>query len=210
MRLCVRLQVFEEKYLEGQTMNTLDAIAARRSIRKFKDAAMEEEKLQAILLAATQAPSGKNRQPWRFVVVKGDKRAEMVRIMKEGIANSKSRGDDTGSSERTVKVMERAPATVFIFNPLGLRPWQFHSTGQMFDDVVDIQSIGASIQNMLLAAQDLGIGSLWICDIFNAYEELCVWLGGQGEMIAAVALGYADEAPAARPRKPVGEVARVM
>jgi len=191
-------------------MNTLDAIASRRSIRKFKDAPVEEEKLQAILLAATQAPSGKNRQPWGFVVVKGDKRAEMVRIMREGIAGSKSRGDDPGSSEWTVKVMEQAPVTVFIFNPQGVRPWQAHSTGQMFDDVVDIQSIGAAIQNMLLAAQDLGIGSLWMCDVFYAYEELSAWLGAEGEMIAAVALGYPNESPAARPRRPVGEVARVV
>ena len=44
--------------------------------------------------------------------------------------------------------------------------------GQMFDDVVDIQSVGAAIQNMLLAAQDLGLGSLWICDVFYAYEQL--------------------------------------
>jgi nitroreductase len=191
-------------------MNTLDAIAARRSIRKFKAAAVEEEKLQAILLAATQAPSGKNRQPWRFIVVKGEKRTEMVRMMKEGITKSKSRGDETGSSEWTAKVMEQAPVTVFIFNPQGLRPWETHSTGQMFDDVVDIQSVGASIQNMLLAAQDQGLGSLWICDVFYAYEELCDWLGAQGEMIAAVALGYPDEAPAARARKPVEDVVRVI
>jgi nitroreductase len=198
------------KNLEGQIMNTLDAIAARRSIRKYKTTAVEEEKLQAILLAATQAPSGKNRQPWRFVVVKGEKRSEMVRIMSEGIANSKTRGDDPGSSEWTVKVMQQAPVTVFIFNPQGLRPWMAHSTGQMFDDVVDIQSTGASIQNMLLAAQDQGIGSLWICDVFYAYEELCAWLGEQGEMIAAVALGYADEAPAPRPRKALPEVVRQL
>jgi nitroreductase len=211
---CIRQEIMERiregKSMEGQTMNTLNAIAARRSIRKFKDTAVEEEKLQAILLAATQAPSGKNRQPWRFVVVKGDKRSDMVRIMREGIANSKTRGDDPGSSEWTAKVMQQAPVTVFIFNPQGLRPWAAHSTGQMFDDVVDIQSIGASIQNMLLAAQDQGIGSLWICDVSYAYEELCAWLGEQGEMIAAVALGYADEAPAARPRKPLSEIVRQM
>ena len=57
---------------------------------------------------------------------------------------------------------------------------------------------------MLLAAQDLGIGSLWMCDVFYAYEELCAWLGEEGEMIAAVALGYPAEKPAARPRKPIG------
>jgi nitroreductase len=191
-------------------MNTLEAIAARRSIRKFKATAVEEEKLQAVLLAATQTPSGKNRQPWRFVVVRGEKRIEMLRIMKEGIANFKARGEDPGSSEWTVKVMEQAPVTVLIFNPQGVRPWVAHSTGQMFDDVVDIQSIGAAIQNMLLAAQDQGLGSLWICDVFYAYEELCSWLGEDGELIAAVALGYADEHPSARARKPVTDVVREM
>ncbi len=76
----------------------------------------------------------------------------------------------------------------------------------MIWDVVDIQSIGAAIQNMLLAAQDLGLGSLWICDVFVAYEEFCEWLGEKGEMIAAVSFGYAAESPAARPRKPFNDL----
>jgi len=71
---------------------------------------------------------------------------------------------------------------------------------------VDTQSIGAAIQNMLLAAQELGIGTLWICDVFYAYDELCAWLGQKNQMIAAVSLGYPDEQPNARPRKTVDEV----
>ncbi len=189
-------------------MNTLDAIAARRSIRKFKGNPLPDEALQAILTAATQAPSGKNRQPWRFVVVQGDKRAEMICVMREGIAKAKAQGENLGSSVWSANVMGQAPVTVFVFNPQGMHPWQARSVEQMFNDVVNIQSIGAAIQNMLLAAQDLGIGSLWICDVFYAYEELCAWLGEQGQMIAAVSLGYADESPEARSRKRVGEVTR--
>jgi len=191
-------------------MNVLEAIAARRSIRKFKDTPIPDETLSSIVAAAAQAPSGKNRQPWRFVVVKGGKRAEMVRVMREGIAAAKARGEETGSAEWTAKVMEQAPVTVFVINPKGMPPWLAHSAGQMFDDVVDIQSIGAAIQNMLLAAGELGLGSLWMCDVFYAYEELCKWLDEKGELIAAVALGYADEAPSARPRKPLGEVMRIV
>jgi nitroreductase len=63
---------------------------------------------------------------------------------------------------------------------------------------------------MLLAARDLGIGSLWICDVFYAYEKLRDWLGEEGEMIAAVCLGYPDEEPDARPRKPLAEVVRML
>ena len=189
-------------------MNTLDAIAARRSIRKFKDIPIPEEMLHTILSAGIQAPSACNRQPWRFVIVQGEKRAKMLRIMRQGIARDKSRGEDIGSSEWTAQVMEQAPVTVFIFNPDGLRPWRKHTVEQMFMDVMDIQSIGAAIQNMLLAALDLGLGSLWICDVFIAYVELCKWLGEKGELIAAVSFGYADESPAARPRKPMSEVVR--
>jgi nitroreductase len=193
---------------ENAKVNTLDTIAARRSIRKFKSDPLPDETLQVILKAGTQAPSGKNRQPWRFVVVKGDKRTEMVCVMREGIAKVKAQGENPGSSVWSANVMEQAPVTVFVFNPRGTHPWLAHSVDQMFNDVVDIQSIGAAIQNMLLAAQDLGVGSLWICDVFYAYEELCAWLGEKGQMIAAVSLGYADESPEARSRKPVGDVTR--
>jgi nitroreductase len=189
-------------------LNTLEAIAQRRSIRRFKSDPVPDEALQKILTAATQAPSSKNRQPWRFVVVSGEKHAEMVRIMRQGIANTTARGEDPGSAEWTADVMEQAPLTVFVFNPHGLRPWLAHSIDQMFQALVNTQSIGAAIQNMLLAAQDLGLGSLWICDVFEAYDELCQWLGEPGQMVAAVSLGYPDESPAARSRKPVGKVAR--
>lgn len=188
--------------------NTLETIAARRSIRRFKDEPIPDKVLQAILTAATQAPSAKNRQPWRFLVVTGEKRAEMVRVMREGIAKMKARGEDPGSGEWTADIMEQAPVTVFVFNPHGMAPWLAHSIEQNFLSLVNTQSVGAAIQNMLLAAQDLGLGSLWICDVFYAYDELCQWLGEEGQMVAAVSLGYADESPAARSRKPVGEVTR--
>lgn len=67
-------------------MNTLDTIATRRSIRKFKPDPIPDEALTAILTTGIQAPSAKNRQPWRFVVVQGDSHTEMVRVMRQGIA----------------------------------------------------------------------------------------------------------------------------
>ncbi|MGI5916232.1 MAG: nitroreductase family protein [Anaerolineae bacterium] len=191
-------------------MNTLDAIAARRSIRKFTDEPVSEDDLRAILTAAIQAPSGKNRQPWRFIVVQGEQRAEMVRLMRQGITRNKAQDNPTGSAEWTVNVMETAPVTVFVFNPYGIHPWLAHSIEQNFQSLVDVQSVGAAIQNMLLAAQDLGLGSLWICDVFFAYEELMGWLGEDCQMVAAVSFGYPAESPAARPRKAFDEVVRRM
>jgi nitroreductase len=159
--------------------------------------------------AAVQAPSGKNRQPWRFVVVRSEKRNEMLSLLRAGIAAAEERGERPGSSEWTAKVMEQAPVIVFVFNPDGLSPWTKHTEDQMVWDVIDIQSIGASIQNMLLAAREERLGSLWICDIFYAYEELSAWMGETGALTAA-ALGYPAESPAARPRKPIEEVVRFL
>ena len=189
-------------------MNTREAIAARRSIRRFKADPIPNDALQAILTAGTQAPSAKNRQPWQFVVVQGEKRTEMVRAMREGIAKLKVGGMDIGSAEGTAAVMEEAPVTVFVYNPHGTHPWLARSDEQVWLDVVNIQSIGAAIQNMLLAALDLGIGSLWIGDVFYAYGELGTWLGEESQMIAAVALGYPAESPDARPRQSVEKVTR--
>jgi len=71
---------------------------------------------------------------------------------------------------------------------------------------VDTQSIGAAIQNMLLRAEELGLGTLWIYDVFFAEQPINELLGRTDEMVAAISIGYADESPAARPRKPLYEI----
>ncbi len=191
-------------------MNTLSAIAQRRSIRKFKGITIPEETLNTILQAGIQAPSGKNRQPWRFIVIQGDRRAEMVKVIRSTIDLFKQNDWDYGSAEWTADVMEQAPVTVFIINPFGKSPLDPHSVDDVFQDLVDIQSIGAAIQNMLLAAVDLGLGSLWIGDVLFAYADFSQWLGESGALIAAVSFGYPDEAPDARPRKSFTDVVRYL
>ena len=187
-------------------MNVMEAIAARKSIRKFEDRPVSQDTIDKILLAGTLAPSGKNKQPWKFYVVRGEKRTEMVQTMQKGMDRLKERGVNTGSAKYSIRWIAQAPVTIFVFNPTGKSPFESRDLNDPFTDVVDIQSIGAAIQNMLLAATELGLGSLWICDVFTAYHEFCEWLGAEGQMIAAVSIGYPGQSPAARPRKPVEEV----
>ena len=189
-------------------MDVYEAISARRSIRRFKDEPLADEVVEKILQAGILAPSGKNRQPWRFYVVSGGpKKAEMVGILRAALQRLSAEGHNMRWPEHSVDIMERAPVTVFVCNPEGQRPWFAHGSDQAMMQVVDTQSVEAAIQNMLLVAQAEGVGSLWICDVFIAYDDLCDWLGEKGELIAAISFGYADEAPAARPRKPLSDVA---
>jgi nitroreductase len=106
--------------------------------------------------------------------------------------------------------MEKAPVTIFVFNDDLESADQPYSIYDLIGNSVEVQSIGAAIQNLLLAAHDMGLGTLWICDVFYAYQELCAWIGETHQLVAAVAVGYPDEEPNARPRKGVDEVTRWM
>ena len=101
-------------------MEIMEAITARRSIRRFSDRPVTEETVNAVLAAAILAPSGKNRQPWRFVVVAGEeKRAQMIRVMREGIADTKARGMEPGSAIMTARVMRTCPSDDLCLQPRG-------------------------------------------------------------------------------------------
>jgi len=55
-------------------METMDVIASRRNIRRFRDAPVQREPVEKVLAASVLAPSAKNRRPWRFVVLQGTAR----------------------------------------------------------------------------------------------------------------------------------------
>ena len=175
----------------------IPSILNRRSIRKYKDTPVPREAIEEILYAGSLAPSSKNRQPWKFIVVSGEAKKEMLEAMGRGLAREKEGRDallpesrqHISGAEHTLHIME--PAT----------------PEQRIYEICNAQSIGAAVENMTLAAEGLGLGSLWICDIFFAYRELNQWLGVQGTLAAAMALGYADEAPGPRPRKSMDDLA---
>ena len=186
-------------------MNTLEAIDRRRSIRKFQETPVPRDLIERVLAAAIQAPSGKNRQPWRFVVLEGSKKDELVEMLRAGIRRLQEYGVPIGSAEWTAEVMARAPVAILVFNAEAA-PDADHGGVNRYPWLVDIQSIGAAIQHILLAATELGLGSLWICDIFCADYAIQEWLGRGDELVAAVSLGYPAEAPEARPRRDAAEL----
>ena len=74
----------------------------------------------------------------------------------------------------------------------------------------DSLSIGASIQNMLLKATQLGLGTLWIANTCFAYNDMVEVIPSKGQLIGAVAVGYAAEKPYPRPRKNLEEILEYM
>ena len=91
---------------------------------------------------------------------------------------------------------------IFVVNTLGAELSRTLSVDERVYEICNAQSIGAAMQNMSLAVVELGLGSLWVCNTFFAQPELNEWLNTDGELFTALAVGYASESPAPRPRKP--------
>jgi nitroreductase len=179
-------------------MELMETVSRRRSIRRFKDAPVPRELIEKLLAAAVLAPSAKNRQPWRFVVLQGAARVKLARLMTEGAEAVEARGEATHSCRHSARIVAQAPVTILVFNS------EYRHKGLILDHLTynapDIQSIGGMVQTLLLAGEDLGLGTLWVCDILYAYPLIREWLGREEELVTAVCVGYPDESPEARPR----------
>ncbi len=188
------------------------AVTARRSIRKYKSDEVPRPYIEEILTAGTLAPSSKNRQPWKFTVVQGKAKKEMLSAMERGLNREKKNPLLPESvkllkgAEYTLSIMKQAPVIIFIANRNGTEIQKNLDIEERIYEICNAQSIGAAIENMTLTATELGLGSLWICDTYFAYEELTEWLGTEGALYAALAVGYADESPAPRPRKGISSI----
>lgn len=109
-------------------------------------------------------------------------------------------------AENTLRIMREAPILIIVLNTAGKSPFESLTADERFTEIVDSMSIGAAIENMLLCAEDLKLGSLWIANTCFAYPELVNHIGTTAQLMGAVALGTADESPRQRPRKAMEEI----
>ncbi len=155
-------------------MQLSEGIRARRSVRKYKaGSVIPEEHIRAMLEAAMMAPSAVNSRPWEFYVVQT--RATLEKLMQ---------------AHPACKMLETASLAIAVCARPDLQP------GRGFWP----QDCGAAIENILLQALDLGYGTCW-CGCYPAQpraDEVQKVLGCTGIPVALVAVGVADESPAAR------------
>ncbi len=156
----------------------MHALLERRSIRRFTPDPVGPEILGALLEAARWAPSGLNNQPWRFVTV--EKREKL---------------DELAGFTKYNKILISSTAAIAVFI----------DTEKIYHREKDIQSIGAAIQNILLAAHGMGVGSCWLGEILNRGPEVGKALGAKEnhELMAVIALGFPFEEELRGPRKRV-------
>ncbi len=199
--------------LEKERKQEMNPIIERRSIRKYTDKAVNQADIEKILQAGIYAPSAKNRQPWKYIVFTGEAKSCLLDKMEKGLQRERdgkmllpASHKELPDAFHTLSVMREAPVLILIENTNGNSPYQPIDSGDRITEICDTLSIGASVQNMLLTATVLGYGTLWIANTCFAYNELVHYAGITGQLVGAVALGYANEHPTQRPRKPLGDV----
>ena len=119
-------------------MNTIEAIYTRRSIRKYTGQEIEKGKIEEILKAGMYAPSAVNKRPWHFLVI-----------------TDKGVRAEISEKHSNAHMLKNAQAGILVCLETALQ----------HDDGYGIQDCSAAVQNMLLAAHDMGLGTVW-CGVF--------------------------------------------
>jgi nitroreductase len=165
----------------------IETIMARRSVRQYTAQPVEREKLQLIAECGINAPSGMNKQPWEVRIV--DSSAYIDSLTVAFKAENPRMAEDPGFKN----MFRNAPAVIFIAAP-------GDGSGQ-----IDCGLLG---ENMILAAQSLGLGTCCLggpIHFMKTSEAAAPYvqrlsLSEGYELLYAIAVGYPDEAPEAKPR----------
>jgi len=183
-------------------MNVAEAIKRRRSIRKYLDKPVPVELIRKIIEAGTYAPSGKNGQPWRFTVLTGQNKDQITDLMQSGLEElaGKHGTQKMGSSLNSCRIMREAPVLILVWNTGESLETEIMAAirevvprADNLIHMAEVQGVSAAIQNMLLIAYSMGLGSLWINDIYYVLDSLIDFFGHSWELVAAVSIGYPVE-----------------
>ena len=178
-------------------MRALEVIRARQMIRRYTDQPVSDETIGQLLDAATCAPSPHNRQPWRFVVIRGDARTRLAQAMgsrlREDLARDGLPPDAIErDAARSYQRITSAPALILAclsMEEMDVYPDLRRNQAERW---MAGQAVAAAIQNMLLAATDLGLGACWMCAPLFCPDAVVVALQLPAEWApqALITLGY--------------------
>lgn len=192
-------------------MDFFDAVRMRRSIRRFTADPVKEGDLLTMLDAARLAPSPTNLQPWHFIVIRdrnllGDLR-DVVSASLEALI------EEAASEDRKRILRSRRFYALHIFDApvvIGVLTHRIYTAleeepafGQ------GIQSVGAAIENLLLAATALGYGGCWAAlplEVASREIEALLKVEKPWYAVAMVSIGVPRGKPRRVPRKPIEEI----
>lgn len=197
-----------------------EVIAGRRSVRRFKPDPVPVEDVRELVAWATMAPSATNRQMWKFVGVADpalkEKLRQAVSDAVDELAAAAPGLPGVAGMKAWSLFFADAPVVVAVFGEeyRSRTDEALRMRGLTAAEIdrrrarPDLQSIGAAIQTLLLAARAKGYGACWMCAPVIAAPEIerLLAVGERWKLVALVPLGVPAEEPSSPGRKPLDEV----
>ena len=205
----------------------LEAMANRRSVRRFAEQPVPRKVIEDLLAAAVLAPSASNKQPWRFLVVTNRR---IVRRLVEAVRRAVDRvaaGMDPRARDAFrdyaagFRAFDAAPVVIVplwravgLLTHLGLGELEAKDRDaiERMEETSGVASVSLAVQNLLLRVHDRGLGATLMTGCLLAREEMREILGVRSswEILGLLPVGYPAEDPPAPGRKPVEQVVRWM
>ena len=187
-------------------LTVAEAIQKRRSIRKFRPDPVPDEMIEQVLEAARLAPSGTNRQPWRFQIIKEGELKN--RLIEDAVI-----GTQPQIGQAPVVVVCGSELLTFVKGHK-LSPPDSEYFGADSEDPAELQKFLAdahmytaiAVEHMVLMATALGLGTCWVQRMrFGQAAKILGW-PRHIAVLTLLLIGYADEDPPARPRVPLEQI----
>ncbi len=177
-------------------MSVFETIKKRRSIGKMSDARPTRQQIEHLLEAATHAPNHHNVQPWRFIVLAGEARAELGGVMAASLAERLGATGAALDSEKAQDLINqaliskerhkllRSPIVIVVVSEQPRQPKVLA--------IENIEATAAAVQNILLAAEEMGLAAMWRTGDAAADPRVKRWLGvdAADHIVAFVYLGF--------------------
>jgi len=193
-----------------------ETIYTQRAIRAWKTDPVPEELIWKVIEAGTKAPSGTNTQPWGFVVIQDDEIRQAIsdqlhKGLEENAGLQQMLEQGSQSADKTTRLMLKGAQRLFTnlaSAPVFIIPCLYQVSSPAPEGLLSGSSIYGAVQNMLLAARALGLGTVMTTFQFAAEQilrEQCK-LPDDATPVALIPMGYPDAKFGPTTRKPVETV----
>lgn len=177
-------------------MDAKECIIKRKSCRQFESKPISWDIVYDIIDAARYAPSPKNRQPWRFAVLYGATKAYFILQCRNSTSanitcDNYLMNNEIPSEKETFDIADKAPILILVYNAYPSE-MTLKKINDSFDNM-NVQAIGAAIQNILLRATELGLSCLCIGDITSVDVQVSQKYAPNCKLISGIVLGYSAE-----------------
>jgi len=179
---------------KGDMLKMIEEIRNRRSIRKYINKPIEEEKIVQLLESARLAPSGSNTQPWHFIIVKSESNRQRL-------------------AERSHDQKWMLSAPVFIVCVADIRSRikedidiSLNESSSQEELKQIIRDTAIAVEHMVLEAENLGLGTCWVAWFTQDEIRPILNIPPDKYVVCILTVGYSNEVPRARPRKKLEEM----